>query len=189
MIPLSMILRTVSVIAFLGLAGPSPKPPLDFSGTWTLDEKASRGVSTNMHGAVLRVEQSGDHIRIFPVGRRAKLLGEEIVADGRPYEKALGPGRGVVTATWSKDGASLWLEVTAGTQEDPRAAAAIQRSVWKLSPDGRTWLRHSVSMQGKELREARLVFRKQERPNPNDGDLKSLRGAETRRRSRFSDGD
>jgi hypothetical protein len=172
MIPLSTILRAVSVIAFLGLAGPSPKPPLDFSGTWVLDEKASQGVSKNMHGAVLRVEQSGNHIRIFPVGRGGKLLGEEIVADGRPYEKALGPGRGVVTATWSKDGASLWLEVTAGTPEDPRAAAAIQRSVWQLSPDRRTWLRHSVSMQGKERREAQLVFRKRERPKPTVGDPK-----------------
>jgi hypothetical protein len=114
-----------------------------------------------MHGAVLRVEQSGDHIRIFPVGRRAKLLGEEIVADGRPYEKALGPERGLVTAAWSKDGGSLWLEVTAGTAEQPRAA--VQRSVWKLSPDRRTWIRQSVSMQGRERREARLVFRRREK--------------------------
>jgi hypothetical protein len=153
-------------LLLLSLVLAGARPPLDFSGVWVLDEKASHGVSKNMHGAILRVEQSGNHIRIFPVGRGGKLLGEEIVADGRPYEKALGPGRGVVTATWSKDGASLWLEVTAGTPEDPRAAAAIQRSVWKLSPDRRTWIRQSVSMQGKERREARLVFRKRERHKP-----------------------
>jgi hypothetical protein len=161
MVPVSMNASAAVAGAFLLFAAPPQKPPLDFSGVWVLDEKASRGVSRNMHGAVFRVEQSGDHIRIFPGGSGGKLLGEEIVADGRPYAKVLGPERGVVTAAWSKDGGSLWLEVTAGTPAEPRAA--IQRSVWKLSPDRRTWIRQSVSMQGSERREAHLVFRRREK--------------------------
>lgn len=155
----STILRAAAAIALLGA---TPKVPLDFSGVWALDEKASRGVSKHMRGAVLRVEQSGNRIRIFPVGTGGKLLREEIVADGRPYEKAVGTGRGLVTAAWSRDGASLWLEVAAGMPEERRAP--IQRSVWKLSPDRRTWIRHSVSMQGRE--QAQLVFRRRESPAP-----------------------
>lgn len=118
-----------------------------------------------MRGAVLRIDQSGDHIRMFPIGRGNELLAEEIVADGRPYEKALGSGRGVVTASWSKDGESLWLELAAGPRENPRAT--VQRSVWKLSRDRKTWIRHSVTVQGGERAETRLVFRKREKaPNP-----------------------
>ena len=114
-----------------------------------------------MRGAVLSVEQKGNHIRILPLGHRDKLLGDEIVADGRPYEKALGNGKGVVTAGWSKDRGSLWLEVTGGTSGEPRAA--IQRSVWKLSSDRKTWIRHSVSSSGGERAESRLVFRRRDR--------------------------
>ena len=143
----------------LALAG--GRPPLDFSGVWVLDENASRGVSPHMRGAVLSVEQNGNHIRILPLGHRDKLLGDEIVADGRPYEKTLGNGKGVVTAGWSKDRGSLWLEVTGGTPDKPRAA--IQRSVWKLSSDRKTWIRHSVSSSGGEKAEARLVFRRRDR--------------------------
>jgi hypothetical protein len=114
-----------------------------------------------MRGAVLSVEQKGNHIRILPLGHRDKLLGDEIVADGRPYEKTLGNGKGVVTAGWSKDRGSLWLEVSGGTPEEPRAA--IQRSVWKLSSDRKTWIRHSVSSSGGEKAEALLVFRRRDR--------------------------
>jgi len=131
---------------------------------WVLDENASRGVSPHMRGAVLSVEQRGNHIRILPLGHRDKLLGDEIVADGRPYEKTLGNGKGVVTAGWSKDRGSLWLEVTGGAPGEPRAA--IQRSVWKLSSDRKTWVRHSVSSSGGERAEARLVFRRRESGSP-----------------------
>jgi hypothetical protein len=114
-----------------------------------------------MRGAVLRVEQAGDRIRILPLGHSDRLLGEEIVADGRPYEKTVGNGKGVVTAAWSKDGGSLWLEISGGPPGEPHAAR--QRSVWKLSADRRTWIRHSVTSRGREVAEARLVFRKRER--------------------------
>lgn len=117
-----------------------------------------------MRGAVLSVEQTGNRIRILPLGHRDKLLGDEIVADGRPYEKTLGNGKGVVTAGWSKDRGSLWLEVTSGTRGEPRAA--IQRSVWKLSSDRKTWIRHSVSSSAGEKAEARLVFRRRESGSP-----------------------
>jgi hypothetical protein len=36
----------------------------------------------------------------------------------------------------------------------------VQRSVWKLSENGKVWLRQSVSIQGGQTFEARLVFRK-----------------------------
>jgi hypothetical protein len=143
-------------LAALGLlaAGPKvrptaePKPPLDFSGTWTLDPKASMNVSSQMQGAVLSVRQKGDRIWI-----------SSVKADARPYEKALGPaGKGLVTAGWARDGKSLWIEVAGGPPENP--GEAIQRSVWRLSEDGQVWVRESVSVSKGHSGRARLVFRK-----------------------------
>jgi hypothetical protein len=159
---------TLAALALLG-AGPKPrpkaepKPPLDFSGTWTLDQKESVNVSSQMRGAVLSVRQSGNRIWISSVkadtGPRSRILSEEIVVDARPYEKALGPaGKGLVTAGWAADGKSLWIEVAAGPPENPRES--IQRSVWRLSEDRRVWVRESMSVSKGHSGRARLVFRK-----------------------------
>jgi hypothetical protein len=138
------------------------KPPLDFSGVWQLDPKMSLNVSSAMKDAVLAVTQRGDRIWISPVSatRGSLIMAEEIVADGRPYEKTLGPGgKGTVTAGWARDRQSLWIEVRAGDPEDPKDSA-IQRSVWKLSADRTVWVRESVSMSKGTARTARLVFRR-----------------------------
>jgi len=142
---------------------PEPKPPIDFSGTWTLDPQESLNVSSQMQGAVLSVRQAGNRIWISSAkantGPRSRILAEEIVVDGRPYEKALGPaGKGLVTAGWAADGKSLWIEVAAGRPENP--GEAIQRSVWRLSEDRQTWVRESVSVSKGHSGRARLVFRK-----------------------------
>ena len=76
-------------------ATPKPKragPPLDFSGVWELDTKASHGVSPAMEkGTVLSVRQNGNHIWIEPIERKKlTVLSEEVIVDGRKYEKALG---------------------------------------------------------------------------------------------------
>ena len=159
---------TLAALALLGTGPkgrptPEPKPPLDFSGTWTLDPKESMNVSSQMQGAVLSVRQAGNRIWISSVkadkGPRSRILAEEIVVDARPYEKALGPaGKGLVTAGWAADGKSLWIEVAAGPPENP--GEAIQRSVWKLSEDRQTWVRESVSVSKGHSGRARLVFRK-----------------------------
>lgn len=142
---------------------PEPKPPLDFSGTWTLDPKASMNVSSQMRNAVLSVRQTGNRIWISSVkaesGPRSRILSEEVVADARPYEKALGPaGKGLVTAGWARDGKSLWIEVEAGPPENPKES--VQRSVWRLSENGQVWVRESVSVSKGHSGRARLVFRK-----------------------------
>jgi hypothetical protein len=137
------------------------KPPLDFTGVWELDEKASRNVSAPMKNAVLSVRQTGNEIFIYPMGpaEGAHLLGETVVVDGRPYEKTLGQKEtGYLTAQWGKDRKSLWLEVAAGPPEDPRRS--IQRMVWTLSEDRKEWVRQSVSIQEGGSRESRLVFRR-----------------------------
>jgi hypothetical protein len=143
---------------------PAP-PPLDFSGVWELDPKMSVRISPNMQNAVLSVSQKGNRLWISPVQTTGKdrqaILAEEIVADGRPYEKALGPaGKGLVTAGWARDGKSLWIEVQAGPPENPKAA--LQRSVWKLSGDRKVWVRESVSLSKGNAKSTRLVFRKKE---------------------------
>ena len=141
---------------------PTPgKPPLDFTGVWVLDEKASRNVSPPMRGAVLNVRQTGNEIWISPMDpSKSHLMAESIVVDGQGYEKTLGnKGKGVLTAAWGKDRKSLWLEVTAGPEDDPRAV--VQRSIWKLSDDRRTWVRQSVSIQNGKTQDAMLVFRRQ----------------------------
>lgn len=146
---------------------PSPgKPPLDFTGVWVLDEKASRNVSPPMREAVLNVRQTGNEIWISPMDpSKSHLMAESIVVDGRGYEKALGnKGKGVLTAAWAKDRKSLWLEMTAGPEDNPRQV--VQRSVWKLSSDRRTWIRQSVSIQNGKTQDAMLVFRRRSAAPP-----------------------
>lgn len=142
----------------------SAKPPLDFTGVWELDEKSSRNVVAAMSGEVLTVRQTGNQIWISPMDpAKSHLLSESIVVDGKTYEKTLGnKGKGYLTVDWGKDGRSLWLEVTAGPDEDPRKV--VQRSVWKLSKDRRVWVRQSVSIQNGKTTEATLVFRRRIAP-------------------------
>ncbi|MGE5278069.1 MAG: hypothetical protein ACM3SU_13810 [Acidobacteriota bacterium] len=142
-------------------ARPTPfRPPLDFTGVWVLDEKASRNVAPAMSGEILNVRQTGNEIWISPMNpSRSHLLSESIVVDGRPYEKTLGnSGKGILVAQWGTDRKSLWLEVTAGPESNPRQV--VQRSIWKLSADRRTWVRQSVSIQDGKTRDATLVFRR-----------------------------
>jgi len=173
------------LLAAIAAAAPVPKkssprpisPPLDFSGLWKLDASASRSVSPHMSEAVLSVTQNGNRIWISPGAemRRGAIMAEEIVADGRAYEKALGPGgKGTVTADWTKDRQSLWIEVHAGTEGDPDHSA-LQRSVWKLSADRNTWVRESVSIGPGESRRSLLVFRRIPAPSPTPSPTRSAR--------------
>ena len=141
-------------------ATPPRKPPLDFTGVWELDAAASRGYPSNMRGAVLSVAQTGHRILIEPVGDgRAVLTADQIVVDGRTYEKTVGPkAKGYVTATWSPDRASLRLEVKAGPTENPRAS--VQRSIWTLSKDRKVWVRQSMTSVDGKTTATRLVFRR-----------------------------
>jgi len=158
--------QTPPVPAPTGAPAPPPtraasaKPPLDFTGVWEIDEKSSRNVAAAMSGEVLTVRQTGNQIWISPMDpEKSHLLSESIVVDGKTYEKALGTkGKGYLTVDWGKDGKSLWLEVTAGPDENPRQV--VQRSVWKLSKDRRVWVRQSVSIQNGKTTEATLVFRR-----------------------------
>jgi hypothetical protein len=139
---------------------PADRPPLDFSGVWEVDPRMSSGGSWRMGGAVLSVKQRGNRIYIEPIeSKTPRLLAEEIIADGRQYEKMLGPaGKGVVTAQWAKDGKSLLIEVTAGPPENP--GEAVQHSIWSLSSDGSVWVRESVSVSKGTGGRSRVVFRK-----------------------------
>jgi hypothetical protein len=155
---------------------PAAKPAIDFSGFWELDMKASVHPNPHYQGSVLSVTQTGDHIWIQPIkqGKGTGVLGEEIVADGRGYEKGIGAsGKGIVTAGWSDDRQSLWIEVKAGPA-DP-AKGAMQRSVWKLSEDGNVWVRESVSISQGKAQSGRLVFRRRsaESLTPTPGPPKS----------------
>ncbi|MEO8432561.1 MAG: hypothetical protein ABI592_13695 [Acidobacteriota bacterium] len=135
--------------------------PTDFTGVWELDPKASSGGSPNMDKAVLEVTQRKNRIWIQPVEKtRETVIAEEVIVDGQPYEKALGhKNRGTLTAKWGTDAKSLWLEVVAGPEDNPRAA--VQRSVWRLSEDRNVWVRETVTLQRGSTKQARLVFRRQ----------------------------
>jgi len=147
-------------------AAPGAKPrasaPIDFSGTWEFDENTSINANYHYRGSILSVTQTGNHIWIQPVkqGKGSGVLAEEIVADGRPYEQALGPaGKGTVTANWSADKTALEIEVRAGPQDKP-SSEATQHSLWRLSADRKLWVRESTSVsQGKAV-SSRLVFRR-----------------------------
>jgi len=145
---------------------PSAKPrasaPVDFSGTWEFDQSTSINASYHYQGSVLSVTQKGDHIWIQPIkqGKGSGVLAEEIVADGRAYEKALGPaGKGTVTAGWSQDKTALWIEVRANDEGKPGSVGA-QRSVWRLSADGKVWLRESTTLSSGKSLSSRAVFRR-----------------------------
>ena len=147
-------------------ASKRPKAPLDFAGVWEIDFEESKNVSKNMEKAVLSVRQSGDRIWIEPVEQtRPYLSADEIVVDGRQYEKALGRGlRGSVQAAWGKDKKSLWIQSVTSSDEDPKVA--FQRSVWELKDGGKVWTRRTWTVQKDETRESLLVFRKREAKKP-----------------------
>jgi hypothetical protein len=140
----------------------SSKPPLDFSGVWALDTMASTNVAPQMANAVLQVRQNGNRIWIEQVeSPDRQLLSEQIVVDGKKYEKALGHGvKGTLEAQWGNDGESLWLQVIAGPEGDP--SSAYQRMIWKLRDGGKTWTRQSKTIEPDGVRETLLVFRKRE---------------------------
>jgi hypothetical protein len=141
-----------------------PAAPLDFSGVWVLDGNASKGVSTNMEGAVLSVRQNGNHIWIEPIERKEPLLlSEEIVVDGRKYEKGLGPAKGrkgTLTADWGKDRDSLWLQIeAAGDDGEP---VGYQRAIWRLRDKGTVWTRQTRTITKGDVKDSYLVFRRRE---------------------------
>ena len=137
-----------------------PLPPVDFTGVWVLDPKASEGVSKNMEGAVLSVRQNGNRIWIEPIeSKGSRILAEEIVVDGHRYEKSMGPKqKGTLVAQWNEDKTVLSLEAVAGTDENPRAA--VQRMIWRLRDGGKTWTRQTRTMQPGGTKDTFLVFRK-----------------------------
>jgi hypothetical protein len=156
-------------------AGATPRakrsgPPLDFSGVWTLDASASRGVSTAMEGAVLSVRQNGNHIWIEPVAKKKVILAEEIVVDGRRYEKGVGLSRGkkgTLTAEWGNDGDSLWLQIEV-PGENPDEPVGMQRAIWRLRDGGEVWTRQTRTITSADVKDTFLVFRrkKDEPPKP-----------------------
>jgi hypothetical protein len=134
----------------------------DFSGNWKLDEAASGNVTPNMKGAVLVVEQKGDHIRVAPGPQGAgKILlsGDEIIADGQPYEKGMGFGKAVVTARWSADRRTLEIESSGSDPE--KGVKMVQTARWSLSADRSTWVRETKTTGGGKTRTNRLIFRRQ----------------------------
>jgi hypothetical protein len=142
-----------------GKAKTKDRPPVNFTGVWELDEKASQDVSNRMEGAVLSVKQNGNRIWIDPIEQKGpKLLGEQIVVDGRLYEKGIGGKKGTLQAQWGTDDQSLWLQVIAGNGEDPNAA--LQRSVWRLQDFGNTWTRQTWTINGEKSKVSYYVFRK-----------------------------
>ena len=143
-----------------------PKAPLDFAGVWEIDVKASKGVSTSMSKAVLSIRQSGDRLWIEPIEQpRPYLSAEEIVVDGKLYEKAVGRGdKGTVQAQWGKDNKDLWIQTV--TKNAEGAEVAYQRSQWTLEDGGKTWTRHTWTIQKGQTRESVLVFKKREAKKP-----------------------
>ena len=142
------------------------RAPLDFSGVWEIDLKESKGVSKNMEKAVISIRQNGDRIWIEPIEqRRPWLVADEIIVDGKLYEKAIGGGRkGSVQADWGKEKKSLWIQTAAGTDVNPDSGWT--RSVWELRDGGKTWTRRTWTFQKDETRESFLVFRKRKGKKP-----------------------
>jgi hypothetical protein len=133
-------------------APPNPAPkaarvPLDFNGVWELDAKESKSVSKNMEKAVISIRQSGDRIWIEPIEqRRPWLVADEIVVDGKVYEKAIGGGKkGSVQAQWGKD------------DRGHRRQARLGLDASRLGTEGRREDLDAAHVELFEGREARVV--------------------------------
>jgi len=170
--PSAAALILVAAAAVAAQSAPKKTPtagvPLDFTGYWKLDASLSQNVNPMMKNATLSVTQKGNRIWLSPGAdvKRGSILSEEIVVDGKPYEKFLGPaGKGVVTAEWAPDRQSLRIESRVGTQGDSKNFA-VQRSIWKLSSDRTVWVRESASVSPGRPSTTRLVFRKVPPPTP-----------------------
>lgn len=174
-----MTVRALPLLLALAVAGaapppaktPTPKtvprprgaPRVDFSGVWQLDPAASRNAPSNMADAVLAVTQTGNRIRVEPIEQKHILvLADEIVADGRTYEKGVGNKlKGLVTAIWAPDGQSLRMQVLIGPPEKPTGE---QRTIWTLSKDRSVWVRETlVRREGESPTATRLVFRRRKK--------------------------
>jgi hypothetical protein len=144
----------------------SKTPPLDFSGVWDIDVDKSLGVSTSMKRAVLSVRQNGSRLWIEPIEQpRPYLSADEIVVDGKLYEKAIGRGeKGTLQAQWAKDRKSLWIQIV--TTNDQGAEVDYKRSQWSLSDGGKIWIRHTWTVQKGASEESILVFRKRPGATP-----------------------
>ena len=140
--------------------GAKATTPMDFSGIWDIDLANSEGVSTSMKRAVLSVRQNGSRIWIEPVEQpRPYLSADEIVVDGKLYEKAIGRGeKGTVQAQWAKDRKSLWIQTVTTSEEG--AEVAFQRSQWTLTDGGKVWTRRTWTIQKGQNRVSLLVFKK-----------------------------
>jgi hypothetical protein len=136
------------------------RPPVDFSGVWELDTKASHGVVKALENSAFKVQQTGNRITIEPIGQNSSehLMADQIIVDGKQYEKNLGKDKGTVIAKWGNDGTSLWMEAVSGSNEDPRAA--VQRMVWRLQDFGNTWTRQSWTISGAGSKQTFLIFRR-----------------------------
>ena len=146
--------------------GPRTKPPLDFTGVWVLDAGASTGVAPQMQNVVLQVRQNGNRIWIEQVESQSRMiLSEEIVVDGQKYEKGLGGGqKGTLEAAWGNDDTSLWLQAIAAAGDNP--TGAVQRMIWRLRDNGKTWTRQTRTIQPDAVKDTFLVFRKRETKKP-----------------------
>lgn len=144
--------------------GSSTKPPLDFTGVWVLDPKASTGVAPQMAGVVFQVRQNGNRIWIEQIESQSRMIvSEEIVVDGQKYEKGLGGGqKGTLEAAWGNDNTSLWLQAIAAAGDNP--TGAVQRMIWRLRDNGQTWTRQTRTIQPDSVKDTFLVFRKREAP-------------------------
>lgn len=183
--PAGVLLLALSAAALAAQTAPPPNPspaparpssppagkskparaPIDFSGTWEIDPAQSQGISANMRGAVISIRQNGDRIWIEPVeGSKRYLSSDEIVVDGRMYEKAVGRGmKGTVQAAWARDKKSLWIQTV--TKDENGTQVYYQRTEWKLR-DPNTWTRLTRTVQKNEVRDSFLVFRRQSAPKP-----------------------
>jgi hypothetical protein len=144
----------------------SPRAPIDFSGVWEIDLQASKGVSTSMGKAVISIRQNGDRIWIEPIEQvRPYLAAEELIVDGKKYEKAVGRGdKGTVEAQWAKDRKSLWIQTV--TNGEDGEEVAFQRSQWELKDGGKTWARRTWTVRKGDTRQSILIFRKRPAAKP-----------------------
>ena len=128
-----------------------------------------RRLGARREGEPGRLEEHGERRPLGPPERQPDLdradraealrgiLAEEIVVDGKHYEKAIGRGeKGTLEAAWGKDRVALDPGV-ARPDENPTAATAAD--VWRLQDGGKTWTRQTRTIQVDGARDTFLVFR------------------------------
>jgi hypothetical protein len=117
-----------------------------FNGWWRLDEPASTGVPTMMHGheTVVHLTQAGDRFTIDFLFDGQAMNSSEFILDGKTHPGQLGATQ---EARWVHQPSEIQIDIHR-PQGEPMPGGN-EHLIWQLQPDGREIRRTSTDPDSK----------------------------------------